>query len=219
MKSLYKAGILLFLLAVPVFIFVFLKSFGRNNYELPVYYEEGVISSLSNCNFNTGTHTIPDFQFSSHTNKSVSGDILENKITVVDFFFTSCPNICPVMSKQLSRVQEKFKDNNSVNIISITVDPEHDTPEVLQTYAERYQVNNTNWVFLTGNKEKIYSLARCGFILPVEDGDGSPEDFIHSEKFILVDGQKRIRGYYDGTDREDVDRLILEINVLLSQKS
>lgn len=218
MKSLFKAGILLILLAVPVFIFVFLKSFGKNNYELPVFYEEGVVSSLSNCNFNSGLHTIPDFQFSSHNNHSVSEDILQDKITVVDFFFTSCPDICPVMSKQLSRVQEKFKKNNQVNILSFTVDPEHDSPEVLREYAESFEATNSNWLFLTGKKENIYSLARCGFILPVEDGDGSPEDFIHSEKLILVDGQKRIRGYYDGTDREEVDRLILEINVLLSQK-
>jgi protein SCO1 len=217
MNSLYKAGILLVLLAVPVLIFVFLKSFGNNRYDLPVYYEEGVISSLENCNFTSGPHTIPAFRFSSQNNELISEDILLNKITVVDFFFTSCPNICPVMSKQLSRVQEKFKDDERVNILSFTVDPEHDTRDVLQSYAQKFEANQGSWHFLTGEKENIYSLARCGFLLPVEDGDGSPEDFIHSEKFILVDGKKRIRGYYDGTDREDVDRLILEMNVLLTQ--
>lgn len=214
-KPLVKAGMLLVLLAIPVFIFLFLKAFGNNSYTLPVYYEEGVDSSLETCNFSKGQHYIPEFSFTSQDGRTINDQVLNDKVTVVEFFFTSCPNICPVMSKELLRVQDKFEDQEGVQILSFTVDPEHDTQKVLKEYSERYEVQNESWNFLTGDKTEIYRVARCGFVLPVEDGNGSPEDFIHSEKFILVDGQKRIRGYYDGTDREDVDRLMMEIDILL----
>lgn len=217
MNPILKAGMLLLLLAVPVFIFIFLRSFGTNKYTLPVYYQNGVESSLSSCQFEPGQHYIPDFTFTSQEEDIINQGILENNITVVDFFFTSCPNICPKMSDQLSRFQEAFDEKEQINILSFTVDPANDTPEVLKSYADDYQANTGQWYFLTGEKEKIYHLARCGFLLPVEDGDGSPEDFIHSEKLILIDQEKRIRGYYDGTDREDVDRLILEARILLEQ--
>ncbi|MDQ3393512.1 MAG: SCO family protein [Bacteroidota bacterium] len=214
MKKLFKAGILLITLAVPVFIFLFLKAFGSNNFTIPIYYEEGVISSLSQCTFSKDVHRIPDFELTTSRNTKISHQVLEGKVTVVDFFFTSCPNICPAMSKEMSRVHDKYKSHPDFQILSFTVDPQHDNVSSLDKYSKRFEIRGNEWQFITGEKEKIYHLARCGFILPVEDGDGSPEDFIHSEKFILVDAQKRIRGYYDGTDREDVDRLITEIDIL-----
>jgi protein SCO1/2 len=107
-----------------------------------------------------------------------------------------------------------MKHDPAVQILSFTVDPKNDDISVLNEYSQKFSISGDEWQFVTGEKEKIYHLARCGFILPVEDGDGSPEDFIHSEKFILVDGQKRIRGYYDGTDRDEVDRLLVEIAIL-----
>lgn len=206
---------LLLILVIPVFIYLFLQSFGSNSYAIPVFYEEGVESSLEHCEFSKGQHFVPDFTMTSHDNEEIAGELMENKITVVDFFFTSCPDICPVMSSELGRVNEIFKDKTAVQIFSFTVDPAYDTPQVLNAYAKEYGAEGGQWKFLTGEKEEIYSLARCGFLLPVQDGDGSKADFIHSEKIILVDGQKRIRGYYDGTDREEIDRLITEINILL----
>lgn len=217
MRSLWKTGLLLIILVIPVFIYLFLQSFGSNSYAIPIFYEEGVVSSLPNCEFTDGQHYIPDFKLTSQDEAHITEEVLENNITVVDFFFTSCPDICPVMSSELSRVQEVFKNKKLVNILSFTVDPIYDNPSVLKRYAEEFDADTAQWKFLTGEKEIIYSLARCGFLLPVEDGDGSKEDFIHSEKIILVDQQKRIRGYYDGTDREDIDRLITEINILLGE--
>ncbi len=215
MNKILKAGILLLLLVMPVFIFIFLHSFGENKFTLPVYYENGVESSLTSCNFAEGQHFIPDFKLTNQRKEAVTAEIFEGKISVVDFFFTSCPNICPKMSDQLYRFQESLKGETGIQIVSFTVDPANDTPDVLAKYAREYQANQEQWTFLTGEKEALYRMARCGFILPVEDGDGSPEDFIHSEKLILVDQQGRIRGYYDGTSREDVDRLILETRILL----
>lgn len=217
MRSPWKTGLLLIILVIPVFIYLFLQSFGSNSYVIPVFYEEGVVSSLPNCDFVKGQHYIPKFNLVSQDQAQITDKVLENNITIVDFFFTSCPDICPIMSSELSRVQEVFKNKDLVKILSITVDPAYDNPKVLKKYAEEFGADTAQWKFLTGEKELIYSLARCGFLLPVEDGDGSKEDFIHSEKIILVDQQKRIRGYYDGTDREDIDRLITEINILLGE--
>lgn len=217
MKSPWKTGLLLIILVIPVFIYLFLQSFGSNSYAIPIFYEDGVVSSLPNCEFAEGQHYIPEFKLISQDQTNITDKALENNITIVDFFFTSCPDICPVMSSELSRVQEVFRNKKLVNLLSITVDPAYDSPAILKKYAEEFGADTAQWNFLTGEKETIYSLARCGFLLPVEDGDGSKEDFIHSEKIILVDQQKRIRGYYDGTDREEIDRLITEINILLDE--
>lgn len=208
---------LLLILVIPVLIYLFLQGFGSNSYAIPIYYEDGVKSSLASCEFSQGQHFIPDFEMISQANDKITDDIMNNKISVVDFFFTSCPDICPIMSSELDRVKEIFKEQPGVQILSFTVDPAYDTPEVLSNYAKDFNADPHQWKFLTGEKEDIYSLARCGFLLPVEDGDGSKADFIHSEKIILVDGQKRIRGYYDGTDRGEIDRLITEINILLGK--
>ena len=215
MKFSWKTGMLLLILVIPVFIYLFLQGFGSNSYAIPVFYENGVESSLEHCQFSEGQHFIPDFEMISQDNETITADMMESKISVVDFFFTSCPDICPIMSSELERVNQIFKEKANVQILSFTVDPAFDTPEVLKAYAKEYRADPDQWTFLTGDKEDIYSLARCGFLLPVQDGDGSKADFIHSEKVILVDEQKRIRGYYDGTDREDIDRLITEINILL----
>lgn len=218
MKLFLKTGILLLILAIPVLIYLFLQGFGSNQYTIPVYYENGVPSSMQDCSFSSGQHFIPDFELITQDSTRISEKILEKNITVVDFFFTSCPDICPEMSTQLGRVQGKYQEEEKVQILSFSVDPAYDTPEVLKTYANRFDAQPGKWQFATGDKKAIYALARCGFLLPVQEGDGGATDFIHSEKLILVDGNKRIRGYYDGTDREDVDRLITEINILLSQK-
>jgi protein SCO1/2 len=216
-----KAGkiiALFFLLIIPVFLAVFLKQFGRNEYKLDVFYPEGVISTNSFCNFEEGKqHTIPAFHMANQDGKLVTNEIFAHGITVVNFFFTSCPTICPTMNSEMLRVQESFENRKDIQILSFSVDPEYDTSEVLKEYGQRLGVNNNMWNMLTGDIEEIYSLARCGFILPVEHGGDDPFEFIHSEKFILVDKESRIRGYYDGTSRKDVDRLIIEIQVLLSE--
>lgn len=219
MKFSWKTGILLLILAIPVLIYLFLQGFGTNQYSIPVYYEEGVASSMLDCNFSEGQHYIPDFNLITQNNTAISAEVLNGHITVIDFFFTSCPDICPIMTSELSRVANTFKQEDNIKILSFSVDPTYDSPSVLKAYSEKYEADPNQWQFVTGEKEAIYALARCGFLLPVQDGDGGPEDFIHSEKMILVDQQKRIRGYYDGTDRADIDRLITEIGVLQAQNN
>ncbi len=207
--------VLLCILMVPIMIFVFLKTFGVNQYDIPILFQEGVEDPLRDCDFEgTGQHRIPEFTFVSQDSEKIGRSEMEDKITIVDFFFTSCPSICPIMSTEMERVDDVFRDEERVQIYSISIDPEYDNPDVLQKYAERHNASDS-WHFLTGNKSETYNLARCGFIIPAIDGQGVPEDFIHSDKFVLIDEEGRIRGYYSGTNREDVDLLILEIKILL----
>jgi protein SCO1 len=208
--------VLVCILMVPVLIFVFLKTFGSNNYDIPVFYEQGVDNAFAECPASDQQHRIPEFQFVSHTGEAIGREEMEGKITIVDFFFTSCPSICPVMSSEMTRVQDAFRNDDRVQIFSISIDPEYDQPDVLAEYAERHDATPGKWFFLNGDKEQVYDLAKCGFILPTLDGMGVPDDFAHSDKFVLVDGQGRIRGYYSGTTREQVDELILETKILLN---
>ncbi|SHO65289.1 SCO family protein [Algoriphagus zhangzhouensis] len=208
--------VLVCVLLIPVLIFMFLRGFGENHYDLPIFYQNGVDNPFKECNFEDSTqHYIPEFAFTNQEGKTIGRKDMEGKITIVDFFFTSCPSICPVMSKEMERVNDMFRNNPEVQILSISIDPEYDTPEILQEYANEHHATPGKWHFLSGSKLETYELARCGFILPTVDGLGNPDDFIHSDKFTLVDDQGRIRGYYSGTNREDVDLLMLETKVLL----
>lgn len=208
--------VLVCILLVPVVIFLFLKTFGNNQYDIPVFFQNGVEDPLSECHMaDSGQHYIPDFILMDQNRQIRGKNEMSDKITIVDFFFTSCPSICPVMSTELERVDDAFRNDAEVQIYSISIDPEYDTPEVLSEYAKLHMATPGKWFFLTGQKELIYDLARCGFILPAIDGEGQPEEFVHSDKFVLIDGQGRIRGYYSGTNREDVDLMILETKILL----
>jgi protein SCO1/2 len=211
--------VLVCILMVPVLIIMFLKTFGSNQYDIPVLFENGVENPFNECDVNeTGQHFIPDFKLTTHEGRMRGSEELNGKITIVDFFFTSCPSICPIMSKEMERVDDAFRNDKRVQIYSISIDPDYDSPEVLKDYAIRHNATPDKWFFLTGDKQEIYNLARCGFILPTIDGMGEPDDFIHSDKFVLVDELGRIRGYYSGTDRDEVDRLILETKILLHGK-
>lgn len=218
MKSLriLQGMVLVCILLVPILIFLFLKSFGNNTYDIPVFFEKGVDNPFRECPIaDTTQHYIPEFSFTNQAGQTVGRADMEGKITIVDFFFTSCPSICPKMSSEMERVNDMFRDNEHVQIMSISIDPTYDTPEVLRDYAEKHNAEVGKWNFLTGGVQETYDLAKCGFIIPSIDGLGVPDDFVHSDKFILVDELGRIRGYYSGTSREDVDLLMLETKVLL----
>ncbi|WP_209330661.1 SCO family protein [Lunatimonas salinarum] len=211
--------VLLCILMIPILIILFLKGFSTNTYSIPIFYENGVEDPYDDCNYtSTGQHVIPDFTFVDQDSLAKGRKEMEGKITIVDFFFTSCPSICPVMSKEMERVQDAFRDEPLFQIYSISIDPDHDSPEVLSRYAAQHGAKEGRWFFLTGPREQTYELARCGFVLPTVDGGTSPDDFVHSDKFVLVDELGRIRGYYSGTNREGVDELILETKVLLYGK-
>ncbi|MFD2245745.1 SCO family protein [Pontibacter ruber] len=215
-----KALILGILLLVPLLIFIFIGTFGEHHFTLKTYFPkvDDTGEVVRNASGDTVFHKVPDFTLTSQQGKPVAQNDLLEGVYVANFFFATCPSICKDMSSQMVRVQEAFQNNSSVKLVSFSVNPEHDTPQVLQEYAERYNADPKMWYFLTGERSKIYDLAIKGFYLPVQAVPGE-EDFIHSEKFMLVDKYKRVRGIYDGTDPDDVDRLILEINVLLDEYS
>ena len=208
--------VLVCILLVPVLIFMFLKSFGTNTYDIPIFFEKGVDNPFLECPVaDTTQHYIPNFTFVNQKGDAIGRAQMEGKVTVVDFFFTSCPSICPVMSSEMERVNDMFREEANLQIFSISIDPTYDTAEILQEYATKHKAKAGKWDFLTGDKNEIYQLAKCGFILPTLDGMGVPDDFAHSDKFVLIDELGRIRGYYSGTNREDVDLLILETKILL----
>lgn len=211
--------VLVCILLLPVLIFLFLKGFGNNEYDLPIFFQKGVDNPFKECPVTDSTqHYIPDFTFINQEGKPIGRSQMEGKITVVDFFFTSCLSICPVMSKELSRVNDMFREEPRAQLMSISIDPEFDTPQVLKQYADEHEAIAGKWHFLSGPKLETFQLARCGFVLPALDGNGVPDDFVHSDKFILIDAEGRIRGYYSGTTREQVDLLILEMKILLYGK-
>jgi len=159
-------------------------------------------------------HTVQPFFFINQYNEKVTEKTIEGKIYVADFFFATCQSICPQMSTQLVNVQNAFKTDKDVLILSHTVNPLHDTVEVLNGYAQSYGALKDKWHFLTGNKKEIYDLAKNSYLLNALEEDGTPEGFLHSELFILVDTKKRIRGMYDGTDSSAVAKLIGDIKLL-----
>jgi protein SCO1/2 len=160
-------------------------------------------------------HTVPPFKFINQKGEVVTEAAVKNKVYVVDYFFTTCKSICPIMSKQLTRV---FNEQKEVMILSHTVDPETDSPQVLDEYASMHQADPNRWIFLTGAKSELYDQARTGYLLDAQEGNGGPEDFIHTQNFALIDKKGRIRGFYDGTDSSSVNELITDINFLIDEK-
>ena len=163
-------------------------------------------------------HYIGDFKLIDQNNEVITQEHYKNKIYVADFFFTTCLGICPIMTEEMIRVYKAYKDEPELLIISHTVDPEHDTPEVLARYAKNRDINSEKWHFVTGDKKQIYDLARYSYMVDATEGDNGPNDFVHTENFALVDREGRIRGYYDGTDSVEVKKLITDIRLLLDDK-
>ena len=159
-------------------------------------------------------HTIPPFSFSNQNNEIVTEAAVRGKVYVADYFFTTCQSICPIMTKQLDRV---YKARPEVMILSHTVDPETDSAAQLLNYSKKFSADGKRWIFLTGEKTKLYELARKGYLLDAREGNGGAEDFIHTQNFALIDKKGRIRGFYDGTDSSAVNELITDIGFLLQE--
>jgi protein SCO1/2 len=159
-------------------------------------------------------HTVADFALTNQLGATITQKDLEGKYYVADFFFTRCPTICPVMSGNMYKVQEALKDLEDFRILSHSVTPEADSVSVLLEYAERYDANHERWWFLTGPKADIYALARKSYFAVLDEGDGGMQDFIHTENFVLVDKDRRLRGFYDGTRQSEIDRLIADVRIL-----
>jgi protein SCO1/2 len=163
-------------------------------------------------------HTIAPFTFTDQNGKSFGSNELEGKIFAVDFFFTSCPGICPKLTKNLEKVQSAFKNDANVMLLSFSVTPESDNPQVLNTYAAGHSVNYEKWRLLTGSRKEIYNLARKSFFADEDLGlQVNENDFLHTENVLLIDAKGRIRGLYKGTYPLEIEKLIKEINILKSE--
>jgi protein SCO1/2 len=163
-------------------------------------------------------HTIANYQLVNQYGKTSSQAEWQGKITVNNFFFTHCPSICPKMIRNLKKVQQLYANDPSILVNSFTVDPERDSVGQLKSYATKMDIQN-NWQLITGEKKEIYKLARKSFLVVATDGDGGPNDFIHSELLVLVDKAKRIRGFYNGTDDAEVNNLLRDIKRLEKEYS
>ena len=179
--------------------------------ELPILGERFVDD-----NQDTVYHSIAEFAFVNQLGDTIRKEDMAGKVYVADFFFTTCPTICPIMKKEMLRVYEQFKGDSNFRILSHTIDPTHDTQAVLQDYADKLGVPDAaTWNFLTGDQEKIFEIGQTSYLTTTMADELEPGGFLHSGAFLLVDQQGRIRGVYDGTKTEQVDRLLADIPKLL----
>jgi protein SCO1/2 len=178
---------------------------------LPVFGEREVIGT------DTVYHTISNFRFIDQDSNEVTNDTYKGKIYVADFFFTSCRTICPIMKTQMLRVYDSIRNDPEIMLLSHTIDPEYDTVGLLHDYAERLGVESDKWHFVTGNKDEIYKLAQTSYFSTALEDKSEADGFIHSGAFLLIDKDRRIRGKYDGTKEEDVNRLLADIQRLKTE--
>ena len=159
-------------------------------------------------------HRISEFSLTNQNGENITEKNYENKIYIADFFFTTCPTICPIMTDNMAYLQKKLLNDTNILLVSFSVTPNIDNVETLKKYAIKKGVLDTKWNLLTGIKKDIYSLARRSFLVAKNDGDGGKYDMIHTENFVLVDKEKRIRGFYDGTNNKEMAKLLSDINIL-----
>ena len=175
------------------------------NYEVEIREENGKQI------YDTVYHSIQSFSFLNQDSSLISNETFDGKIYIADFFFTTCPSICPIMKAQMLRVYEVYEDSDDVLILSHTIDPEYDNVSVLHEFAERLGVKSDKWHFVTGDKQTIYKIAQLSYMSVAAEDSEAEGGYIHSGRFLLVDKQRHIRGAYDGTSAEDVDLLIKDI--------
>ncbi len=187
------------------FCFLLSGCIQKKEVPLPIFGEREVAGS------DTVYHVIADFKFVNQDSAEVTGDTFKDKIYVADFFFTSCRTICPIMKTQMLRVYDSIQSENDVLLLSHSIDPEFDTVGLLHDFAERLGVKSDKWHFVTGKKEDIYKIAQTSYFATALEDKTEPDGFIHTGAFLLIDKKKRIRGKYDGTKEEDVNRLLADI--------
>ena len=183
---------------------------------LPIYQPNRVSEELvdSTIQHKSKYHKIADFSLINQNGDTITQDFYKDKIYVADFFFTTCQTICPIMTDHMKDIQQELKDDLDILLLSHSVTPEIDSVAQLKRYALQKGVIDTKWNLVTGDKKQIYELARKSYLAVKTDGDGGPYDMIHTENFMLIDKKKQIRGFYDGTNKEDIERLLDDIEVL-----
>ncbi len=207
-------GIFLFVLSAIIITIIY--NILKPEERLPVYQPNMVNNELVDSTMQEVRkyHTIQDFELYNQNGDTITPEFYDNKIYVADFFFTTCQTICPIMTDHMLEIQEKLKDDEEVLLLSHTVIPAYDTVPVLRKYANEKGVIDEKWNLVTGDKKEIYDLARKSYLAAKSDGDGGPFDMIHTENFVLVDKEKRIRGFYDGTDPTAIEELMQDIEIL-----
>lgn len=163
------------------------------------------------------SHRIADFRFQDQDGNWITNNTFKDKIYVADFFFTTCPTICPIMSKNMLLVTEHFKGNPAVGIISHSIDPKHDSIPVLKKYAEKLGADTSLWHFVNGSAKEIYALAEKSYFSAAAEEEEAPGGYIHSGGFVLIDQNRQIRGIYDGTVVDSVKKLIQDMDFLLEK--
>lgn len=201
------------------FLTVLLSGCSGSEERLPILGERETVSKQVDGKTVTDTiyNTIPSFSFINQKGDTITNKDFEGKIYVADFFFTSCPTICPVMKKEMIKVYQKFKGNPDVKILSHTIDPAHDTPKVLNKFATDLGVDDLQWQFVTGDKDKIYEIGQGSYMVTAKSDSTVAGGYIHSGAFILIDKEKRVRGMYDGTTEAGTKKLIKDIDILLEE--
>jgi len=165
----------------------------------------------------TTYHVVPKFTLTSQDGQSFNSESLKGRLYVAEFFFASCPGICPIMNSNMQKIQQEFIGDDQVKIVSFSIDPDRDSVAALKKYADKMKAVSGKWYFLTGDKQQIFDLGKFGYKLTTQQGDGGSKDFEHSDKMILVDGDGHIRGYYNGTDSASVRDLMGDMVLILSR--
>ncbi|WP_259068213.1 SCO family protein [Mucilaginibacter sp. X4EP1] len=216
-----KIVILVLVLLVPGFLYYLLTVEGKNRYKpLSIFGPKQLAKTYHQVKGknipDTIYHTLSDFNLTDQNGKPVSLKAFDNKIFVVDFFYTHGPDICTIINRNISLLDSNYAKNKMIHFVSITVDPARDSVSVLKKYADGLKPKPVKWAFLTGDTSTIYNLARKGFL--VNALQTGTNDFVYSDKLILIDEDKRIRGYYTGASTEELNRLNDEIKVLVSEE-
>lgn len=210
----------LFLPALAVFILAITAC--TNNKKLPIYGErEAKITKDANGNDKVDTiyQTIPAFSLLNQDSTLITQDAFKGKVYVADFFFTSCTTICPTMHRNLKTVYEQYKDNPEVMFLSHTIDFKYDKPSVLKKYVQKLGVDARKWQFVYGTKEQVYNLAEHNYLVAVQEDSTARDGYIHQGWLVLIDKEKRMRGAYDGTKTEEVEKLKKDITTLLAEEN
>src|SRR5688572_15469203 len=211
-SALGKIAIVLSIILLPV-IFFLLLSKGKYHYKQLDYFGPKEV----NASGDTTYFTVPDFKLVNQNGDTITQKNFEGKIYVANFFFASCPGVCPKMTDEVKFVQHEFKDNKDVLFISHTVDPESDSLPALKAFAEKHGADLSKWFFVTGNRDSIYALAINGYLVPAAEDARAEGGFLHSQDLLLIDKEKRIRGIYDSLEPKEIKRLKDEIKVLLHE--
>jgi protein SCO1/2 len=226
-KTAWRGLLLAFFL--PLICYFIVKLLGEDAVIMPRrYFADDVIEKHTDgkTTFDTVWHTIPDFSLKDQLGRTIGPSMADGKVMVVNTFFTHCPNICPALTRNIRKLQSSFEnpkrknfgDTSIVYFMSLSVDPGRDSVEALKTWATRFHVNSDNWSLLTGPKKKIYDLLFNDFRLSAKDGEGIDTNFIHTEKVMLIDRDRVVRGFYNGLDSIEMGKLAEDIGKLYLER-